>query len=137
MCAGSMHSNCLCSQGPVFASGSSKVTGGFFGLFVSFGPEFAPSPIQFHCILSLKERCVQVQTLQRCSRGPRVPACLRGWGAGYCQAGLPTQPLLMGVGRAGVQFSLMVFGYSWAFLLLKILLNCTSPNSLAEERRLF
>lgn len=83
-----------------------------FLVSVSFGPEFAPSPIQFHCILSLKERCVQVQALQRCSRGSRVPACLRGWGAGYCQAGLPTRPLLMGVGRAGVQFSPMVFGYS-------------------------
>ena len=31
------------AQGPAFASGSSKVATGFFGLFVSFGPEFAPT----------------------------------------------------------------------------------------------
>ena len=31
------------AQCPAFASGSSKVAIGFFDLFVSFGPEFAPA----------------------------------------------------------------------------------------------
>ena len=75
-------------QYPAFAPGSSKVAVGFFGLFVSFGPEFAPtehalvifSPVQFLCILLLEERYVQVQVLQQSVQGPskgsQVPACL-------------------------------------------------------------
>ena len=31
------------------------------------------SPIQFLCVLLLKERCVQVQVLQLCSKGSQVP----------------------------------------------------------------
>ena len=58
---------------------------GFFGLFVSFGSRICPNcactqlflvPYSFFVILLLKERCVQVQTLQQCSKGSQVPACL-------------------------------------------------------------
>ena len=75
---------CFCSPHPVFAPGSSKLAVGFFWSLCIFCPEFAPnyhavifSPIQFLCILLLEERCVQVQALQHCSKGPQVPACLK------------------------------------------------------------
>ena len=38
---------------------------------------FIFSPLLFLCILLLKERSVQIQTLQQCNNGSQVPACLR------------------------------------------------------------
>ena len=57
---------------------------GFLVSLYLLDPEFAPtvhacsyfSPILFLCILLLKERCVQVQALQHCSKGSQVPVCL-------------------------------------------------------------
>ena len=72
------------AQYPAFAPGSSKVAFWIFGLFVSFVQNWPQlhitciyfSPIQFLCILLLKERCVQVQALQPFGKGFQVPVCL-------------------------------------------------------------
>ena len=69
-------------QYPVLLQPLQKWQLGFFGLCI-FGVQNLPqlcmhtlifSPIQFLCILLLKERCVQVQALQHCSKGLQVPA---------------------------------------------------------------
>ena len=84
LCAEGIRSTLLCFRPLGFAPGSSKVAVAFFGLFVSFVRNLPQlrmravifSPIQFLCILLLQERCVQVQALQRCSKGAQVPTCL-------------------------------------------------------------
>ena len=56
----------------------------FFGLFVSFGPEFVLTVLvwgyfssnKVYFILSWEERCIQVQALQHCREVSQVPACL-------------------------------------------------------------
>ena len=61
---------------------TSKVAIEFFGLSVSSVQSLPQmhmhtvvfSPTQFLCILLLREKCVQVQTLQHCSKGSQVPA---------------------------------------------------------------
>ena len=70
------------AQYSICVPSSSKVTAGFLGLFVSFVQNLSLlclhtvifSLIQFLCVSLLKERCVHVQVLQRCSiaaKGPR------------------------------------------------------------------
>ena len=76
MCRGSV-------QSPPFAPGSSKVAAGYFGLLVAFVQNLPQlhfhtvifSLMQSFCILLLKERWVQTQALQHCSRGSQLQAC--------------------------------------------------------------
>ena len=62
-----------------------------------FCPESAPAAhvlglAQFLCVLLLEERCVQVQALQRDSKGAQVPACLTTCHGGRQRAPLPRDP---------------------------------------------
>ena len=84
VCAGGMSNTLLLLQTPCFCSGIFKSGSWVFWSLCIFCSEFAPtsmhavifSPIEFLCILLPEKRCVQVQALQHCSKGARVPACL-------------------------------------------------------------
>ena len=70
----------FCFPFSAFVPGSSKVSVGFPGLFVSFAQNLLQlcmhrvifSPMLFLCILLLEERCVQMQALQQRVPGPSL-----------------------------------------------------------------
>ena len=62
--------------------GSSWVSWYLYSFWVQSLPQVAThsfifSPLLFLCILLLKERCDQIQTLQHRNKGSQVPACLK------------------------------------------------------------